>query len=150
MKPPPTLITSFQRIFPGAAPPFIANGAGGPVWVAAAPNGSAVMTLAMPALDAHIAFRLSAPGQPANRADVLGMPLPPWALYIGAVGWGWAAHGHAVPGLDAVIHPEGGIREGLVWQTGLAFAAVWQDIGGWPLPEGGLLGLMTRLGGFFH
>ena len=30
------------------------------------------------------------------------------------------------------------------------FAAAWQDLGGWPLPPGGLLGLMARLGGFFH
>jgi hypothetical protein len=146
---PDALLTAYRRHF-AADPVTATTGPGGSVWVAAAPNDSAIVNLVVPALEAHLAFRLSQPGTPNHRHDVIGMPLPPWALYIGAVGWAWAARGYTVPGVDAVLHPANGVQEGFVWESGLAFAAAWQDIGGWPLPEGGLLGLMTRLGGYFR
>ncbi len=149
---PPALATHF-RLHAPAAPAdrqVFALGPGSSIWVAAAANESPVMNLFLPELEARLAFRLSVPGEPPCRVDVLGLPLPPWALYIGAVGWAWAAEGQAVPGLDAVVLSSGGVREGFVWETGLSFAAAWQDLGGWPLPAGGLLGLMTRLRGFFH
>ncbi|MBN2470282.1 MAG: hypothetical protein JXN59_06105 [Anaerolineae bacterium] len=150
--PPPALETCFCQHAPAAGEHerVFALGPGSSIWVAAAANGSPVMNLFLPELDARLAFRLSTPGEPPCRVDVLGLPLPPWALYIGAVGWAWAAEGQAVPGLDAVVLSSGGVREGFVWETGLSFAAAWQDLGGWPLPAGGLLGLMTRLRGFFH
>ncbi|GAB4574598.1 MAG: hypothetical protein Kow0077_21940 [Anaerolineae bacterium] len=147
---PPLLLQAFQHAFPDQRAPHVTTGPGSTVWVAAAGNGSAVMNLVVPELDAWLAFRLSVPGQPACRTDVIGTPLPPWALYICAVGWAWAAAGHTVPGLDAVIHSVRGVGAGFVWETGLSFAAVWQDLGGWPLPAGGLLGLMTRVRGYFH
>ena len=150
--PPPTLESLLTHHFPAACTSrqVYTLGPGSSVWVAATPNDSSVMNLFLPELEARLAFRLSVPGEPACRVDVVGLPLPPWALYIGAVGWAWAAEGYAVPGLDAVVHSTEGVREGFVWETGLSFAAAWQDQGGWPLPEGGLLGLMTRLRGFFH
>ncbi len=147
---PAKLLHIFRHTFPGGEPAAVTNGPGGSVWIAAAPNGSAIVNLAVPELEAHLAFRLSVPGSPAIRHDVTGAPLPPWALYAGAVGWAWAAEGYTVPGLDAVILAAQGVRQGFVWETGLAFAAAWQDIGGWPTPSGGLLGLMTRLGGYFR
>lgn len=149
---PPALADHF-RLHTPAAPAdrrVFALGPGSSVWVAAAANESPVMNLFLPELEARLAFRLSVPGEPPCRVDVLGLPLPPWALYIGAVGWAWAAEGHTVPGLDAVVLSASGVREGFVWETGLSFAAAWQDLAGWPLPAGGLLGLMTRLRGFFH
>lgn len=146
----PLLARTFASTFPACAPSVITHGPGSTVWVAAAPNDSAIMNVMVPALDARLAFRLSVPGAPACREDVIGLPLPPWGMYVAAVGWAWAAEGRTVPGLDAVIMPAEGLREGFVWETGLTFAAVWQDVGGWSLPEGGLLGLMTRLRGFFH
>ncbi|MFC1959729.1 hypothetical protein ACFLYO_03360 [Chloroflexota bacterium] len=150
------MFSHFRRLFPAQTPAAITNGPGGSVWVAAAPNDSPVMNLVVPELDSHLAFRLSVPGQPSNRWDVIGLLLPPWAMYISAVGWAWTAQGHSVPGLhtvpglDAVIHTQGGIQEGFVWETGLAFAAVWQDIGAYPQPAGGLLGLMTQVRGYFR
>jgi len=149
-RPPAALPRAFAAYFPSRQAAVMAAGPGGTVWVAAAPNGSDLLHLAAPELDARLAFRLSRPGEPACRHDVVGVPLPPWGLYVGAVGWAWAAQGHAVPGLDAVVLSEQGVGPGFVWETGLAFAAAWQDLGGWPLPPGGLLGLMARLGGFFH
>lgn len=146
---PDSLLTVFDRTFPHTHPRVITTGPGASVWIAAAGNDSRVVNLRAPDLDAHVAFRLSTPGIPAVRHDVIGMPLPPWALYAAAVGWAWAREGYAVPGLDAVILAADGVRAGFVWETGLAFAAAWQDLGAWPQPEGGLLGLMTRLGGFF-
>lgn len=148
--PPNGLQAAFAGHFPQLAPAVVTCGPGGSVWVAAAPNDSPVVNLVVPQLEAHLAFRLSVPGLPACRHDVTGFPLPPWALYVGAVGWAWAARGYAVPGLDAVVMAEGGIHAGFVWETGLAFAAAWQDLGGWALPEGGLLGLMAHLGGYFR
>lgn len=147
---PPQLAQTFARSFPACANPVITHGPGSAVWVAAAPNDSTIMNVMIPALDARLAFRLSVPCRPACREDVIGLPLPPWAMYVAAVGWAWAAEDVAVPGLDAVVMPQNGIRDGFVWETGLTFAATWQDVGGWPLPSGGLLGLMTRLRGFFH
>lgn len=148
--PPAALLIHFAHAFPGVQSPVVTTGPGARVWIAAAPNGIRVVNLVAPDLDAHVAFRLSIPGEAPRRTDVIGMPLPPWALYAAAVGWGWAAQGHTVPGLDAVILAEQGVQEGFVWETGLAFAAVWQDVGGWPTPPGGLLGLMMHLGGYFH
>lgn len=147
---PVLIVNLFRQNFPTQKPTAITNGPGGSVWVAAAPNDSPVMNLFVPELDAHLAFRLSVPGQPSNRWDVIGSLLPPWGMYISAVGWAWAARGHDVPGLDAVVHTQGGIGEGFVWETGLAFAAVWQDIGAYPHPEGGLLALMTEVRGYFR
>jgi len=148
--PPPQLTSTFAHAFPHTCPAVITHGPGGSVWVAAAPNASPIVTLVVPELDAHLAFRLSQPGQTACRHDVIGLPLPPWGLYVGAIGLAWAARGFAVPGLDAVVHTEHGVQEGFVWETGLAFAAAWQDLGGWPNPEGGLLGLLMHLGPYFR
>jgi hypothetical protein len=147
---PDSLRTSFAGSFSQSAPRVVTRAPGGSVWIAAAPNESAVVNLVVPQLEAHLAFRLSVPGASAHRYDVTGFPLPPWALYAGAIGWAWAARGYAVPGLDAVVLAEDGIHAGFVWETGLAFAAAWQDLGGWPQPEGGLLGLMAHLGGYFR
>ncbi len=147
---PPALPARFAAEFPASGPPLLANGPGSSVWAAVAINGSQIVSLVVPELEARLAFRLSMPGQPACREDATGLPLPPWALYVAAVGWAWAAEGYAVPGLDAVILTTGGVREGFVWETGLTFAAAWQDVGGWPLPEGGLLGLLIRVRGYFH
>jgi hypothetical protein len=148
--PPPTLYRAFTLAFSGVSPAVMTNGPGGSVYVAARPNDSAIMNLFITELDARLAFQLSVPGQSSHCFDVIGMPLPPWAMYVGAVGWAWANYGHMVPGLDAVIQTQDGVQEGFVWETGLAFAAAWQDLGRWPLPDGGLLGLMARLGGFFR
>jgi hypothetical protein len=147
---PPALPGIFAATFPAGGQPILANGPGSRVWAAALPNGSRIVNLAVPELEARLAFRLSVPGQAAYREDVAGLPLPPWALYVAAVGWAWAAEGYAVPGLDAIVLTAGGIQEGFVWETGLTFAATWQDVGGWPLPAGGLLGLLTRVRGYFH
>ncbi len=140
----------FTLTFPGTTPDLQTNGPGGSVWIAVARSETGIMNIAAPDLNAHLAFRLSQPGQSPIRYDVVGLPLPPWALYVAAVGWSWAARGYEVPGLDAVILAEEGVREGFVWETGLAFAAAWQDLGGWPAPSDGLLGVMARLGGYFH
>lgn len=147
--PPDTLLKHFGHAFPGMQPDVVTTGPGADVWIAAARNGSSVLNLVVPDLDAHLAFRLSVPGEPPRRHDVIGVPLPPWALYAAAVGWAWAAQGHTVPGLDAVILAAHGLKEGFVWETGLAFAAAWQDLGDWPAPPGGLLGLLMHLGGYF-
>ena len=149
--PPANLQTMFAEYFAQTPPAVVTRAPGGTVWVAAAPNDSPIVNLAVPQLEAHLAFRLSTPEDaPACRYDVAGFPLPPWALYVGAVGWAWAARGFAVPGLDALLMTREGIHEGFVWESGLAFAAAWQDLGGWPQPEDGLLGLMAHLGGYFR
>lgn len=145
-----TLTKAFTAAFPGTTPAIIDRGPAAAVWVAARPNDSPIMNVAVPQLEAHLAFHLTVPGGTAYRHDVIGLPLPPWALYTGAVGWAWANRGYDVPGLDAVIMMDGGIQEGFVWETGLAFAVAWQELGGYPQPKAGLLELMATLGGYFH
>ena len=100
------------------------------VRLAAAPSGDD--TVQLQALDLHqsVSFRLS---DLESKIDVSGKPLPTWALYPAGVAWSLQEAGLSVTGLQAAYASTIPIGSGLSSSAAIevAFAAVWQTLGGW-------------------
>lgn len=67
------------------------------------------------------------------RIDVLGVPLPGWALYPAAVAWALQEKGLTTSGIQAAFTSNVPIGAGLSSSAAVevAFAALWQALGGW-------------------
>jgi galactokinase len=110
-------------------------------WVAFRPSGSDRTTLLAADLSEEAAFT---PQTVPAKTDPDGAPLPAWALYPAGVHWALAEAGLAAPGVEAVyasdVPPGSGLSSSASIE--MAFAVVWQTLGGWSLPplERALLG----------
>ncbi|MCL4561897.1 MAG: galactokinase [Chloroflexi bacterium] len=70
-----------------------------------------------------------------EKRDLKGKPLPDWALYPAGVAWALQEHGLPVTGIEATYASNIPIGAGLSSSAAveMAFAAVWQAIGGWQI-----------------
>lgn len=70
-----------------------------------------------------------------QKRDLSGHALPPWALYPAGVASVFQEHGLTVKGIDAVYTSDIPIGAGLSSSAAVevAFAVLWQEIGGWSL-----------------
>lgn len=68
-----------------------------------------------------------------DKRDTTGKPLLPWALYPAGVAWVLKEHGFLVRGVNAVFHSTVPVGAGLSSSAAVevAFAALWQVLGGW-------------------
>lgn len=82
----------------------------------------------------------------ATRADVLGRALPEWALYPAAVAWALQERGFATGGIQAAFTSNVPIGAGLSSSAAVevAFAALWQSLGGWSASRMDLARLCQR------
>jgi len=156
--------TIFQEYFK-SAPDFVAHAPGrvnllgehvdynaGPVLPAAidravylagtaSPNG--LVTLYAQDMGAEVSFRLDGL---EDKVDVVGNPLPGWALYPAGVAWSLQQAGLALPGLRAVYTADIPIGAGLSSSAAVevVFAVIWQSLGGWQLDSMKLAQLCQR------
>jgi galactokinase len=100
------------------------------VHLAAATSGDVTVHLQALDLHQHVAFQLS---DLEGKTDVLGKPLPTWALYPAGVAWSLRDAGLSVAGLQAVYTSTIPIGSGLSSSAAIevAFAVAWQTLGGW-------------------
>ncbi len=84
------------------------------------------------ALDLHQEATFSLDELEARR-DIDGQPLPAWALYPAGVAWVLQQHGLAVSGMEGAYTSDVPIGAGLSSSAAVevAFAALWQALGGW-------------------
>jgi galactokinase len=77
-----------------------------------------------------VTFRLD---ELASKSDTAGAPLPGWARYPAGVAWALQEKGFAVSGLEAAFTSNVPIGSGLSSSAAVevAFAALWQELGGW-------------------
>src|SRR5512138_3592322 len=70
----------------------------------------------------------------ADKVDVLGKPLPAWARYPAGVAWSLQEKGLPVTGIQAAFESNVPIGAGLSSSAAVevAFAALWQELNGWP------------------
>ncbi|HUV15739.1 MAG TPA: galactokinase family protein [Pelolinea sp.] len=83
-------------------------------------------------LDGSVVFSLD---HLEERTDIHGLPLPVLALYPAGVAWSLQSGGLDVRGFSAVYQSDLPIGAGLSSSAAveLAFAALWQALGGWAL-----------------
>jgi len=100
------------------------------VRVAAAPLTEGVVSVAALDLGERVTFRLA---ELDSRRDVEGRPLPGWALYPAGVAASLLDEGLAVSGMQAAYTSDVPIGAGLSSSAAVevAFAVVWQALGGW-------------------
>jgi galactokinase len=101
------------------------------VQVEARPLPGDVVRLQAVDLGAAAAFSLAALDQ---KVDLEGKPLPSWALYPAGVAWALRQNGFRVSGLEAAYTSNVPIGAGLSSSAAVevAFAVLWQALGGWP------------------
>ena len=89
-----------------------------------------LVTLRAQDLNETVTFSLDAL---PSKADVLGHPLPSWALYPAAVAWALQEKGLATSGIQAAYESNVPIGAGLSSSAAVevAFGALWQQLGGW-------------------
>ena len=102
-----------------------------------------VMVAAKPRSDRQVVLRALDMGAEARfslddlvvRVDMGGKPLPGWALYPAGVAWALRNAGFDPQGIDAVYASDLPIGAGLSSSAAveMAFAVLWQAIGGWEL-----------------
>ena len=94
-------------------------------------------------LNESVVFRLDAL---AAKTDTDGNPLPGWARYPAGVAWVMAAEGLRVVGIDALltsnIPPASGLSSSAAIEV--AFALLWDYLGGWGLGRMSLAQLCQR------
>jgi galactokinase len=102
------------------------------VSVVARPNGSRRVSLNALDLDKTVCFDLDHLNE---RVDVSGQPLADWALYPAGVAWALQNRGLTITGIEAVYASDIPIGAGLGSSAAveLAFAVLWQGLGGWEL-----------------
>ncbi len=96
----------------------------------ARPRSDRMVTLRAHDLGETVTFSLDAL---STRADVLGQPLPPWALYPAAVAWSLQERGLATTGIQGAFESNVPIGAGLSSSAAVevAFGALWQQLSGW-------------------
>lgn len=151
---PRPLLTAFKNAYPGSAPdvfvraPGRVNLLGGhidmhdgtviniainrEIWLAAA-FGSADQ-LRLHAYDLGESVMLSL-ARLDSKTDIVGDPLPRWAMYPAGVAWALQRRGLKVNGLDVVFLGNVPMRAGLSSSAAVeeAFAVAWQSLEGWRL-----------------
>lgn len=156
---PRPLLSAFERAYPGYTPqvlvraPGRVNLLGGHVdmhdgmviniainreiWLAAANGTPELVHLHAADLNESVTFSLH---QLAEKRDVIGAPLPRWALYPAGVAWALRQRERATAGLRAVFLGNVAMRAGLSSSAAVeeAFAIAWQTLGGWHLSRGEL------------
>jgi galactokinase len=102
------------------------------VWLAAA-FGSADL-LRLHAYDLNDSVMLSLSRLDA-KTDIVGDPLPRWAMYPAGIAWALQRRGMKVNGLDVVFLGNVAMRAGLSSSAAVeeAFAVAWQALEGWRL-----------------
>lgn len=102
------------------------------VRIAAAPLAQRIVHLRALDLNQEVAFSLEALEQ---KVDLSGNPLPAWALYPAGVAWSLGEAGYPTRGLQAVFTSDVPIGAGLSSSAAVevAFAALWQGLGGWAM-----------------
>jgi len=100
------------------------------VWLAVGPAGGDVSHVTAADFDESVTLRVDASDP---RLDADGNPLPTWALYPAGVAWVLRSAGLETPALNAVLTGDVPIGGGLSSSAAVevAFAAVWQRLGGW-------------------
>ncbi len=150
---PRPLLTAFERAYPGYSPdvfvrsPGRVNLLGGHVdmhggtviniainreiWLAAAYGTTPdLVQLKAVDLDETVTFSLK---RLDEKADVIGTPLPRWAMYPAGVAWALQRRGLQVNGINAVFLGNVAMRAGLSSSAAVenAFTIMWQALEGW-------------------
>ncbi len=104
------------------------------IQLAAAPAAGRVVTLRALDLDQQTEFSLDGL---ADKRDVHGAPLPDWALYPAGVAWALQENGLPVSGFNGAFSSNIPMGSGLSSSAAveLAFAALWQALGGWQISK---------------
>ncbi len=150
------LLRAFRRAFPDIEPTHISRAPGRvnllgahtdynegyvlpvaidrAVYVVAAASDEPLLELVAADIGERVAVRLA---DLEAGHDVEGSPLPRWARYPVGVAWALLGRGLAVWGIRAVFGGDVPIGSGLSSSAAVevAFAALWQEIGGWELPS---------------
>lgn len=102
------------------------------VWVAAHPSADPLISLHALDLKEKAIFSLNGLD---DKVSTDGKPLPSWALYPAGVAWSLQQYGLAPRGIQAVFSSDIPIGAGLSSSAALelAFAVLWQKLGGWQL-----------------
>lgn len=113
------------------------------VRIAASPVPEDMVSLYALDLGADVTFRLR---DLHNKIDAKSNPLPGWALYPAGVAWALIEAGYEVKGLKAVYSSNIPIGAGLSSSAAVevAFAVVWQALGGWEMDRFKLAQLCQR------
>lgn len=151
---PRPLLTAFERAYPGYTPdvfvraPGRVNLLGGHVdmhdgmviniainreiWLAAAFGTPDLVRLQAADLNESVAFSLN---RLDAKTDVIGNPLPRWAMYPAGVAWALQHRDRKTRGMHAVFLGNVAMRAGLSSSAAVeeAFAIAWQALGGWQL-----------------
>jgi galactokinase len=102
------------------------------VSLAAVPTSDGAVSLFAADLGKSVVFHLEALD---HKVDIDGNPLPGWAKYPAGVAWALQRSGLEVKGIQAVYTSDVPIGSGLSSSAAveMAFAALWQALGGWKL-----------------
>ena len=101
------------------------------VYMAASANTSGIMQLFARDLGEEVSISLE---RLEEKQDLVGNPLPGWALYPAGVAWALKKAGLQIEGLKAVYSSDVPIGAGLSSSAAveMVFAVAWQAFGGWP------------------
>lgn len=151
---PRPLLTAFELAYPGSTPdvfvraPGRVNLLGGHVdmhdgtviniginreiWLAASFGSADLLRLHATDLNASVVVSLS---RLDDKVDIVGDPLPRWALYPAGIAWALQHRGLKVNGLDVVFLGNVAMRAGLSSSAAVeeAFAVAWHSLEGWRL-----------------
>ena len=102
------------------------------VQLAAMPEDKNLVVLQARAFNQTVIFRIE---DIDSRKDFKGQPLPAWALYPAGIAWALQKNGFKPGGIRAVYSSDLPIGAGLSSSAAveIAFALLWQAIGGWEI-----------------
>lgn len=100
------------------------------VWIAADESGSEQINIHALDLNEQVSFRLEDLNE---RQDREGQALPTWALYPAGVAWVLSKNGLTIKGINAAFSSNIPMGSGLSSSAAIevAFAVLWQTLGGW-------------------
>lgn len=100
------------------------------VWISADESGSEEITIHALDLKDRVCFRL---GDLQEKKDIQGKSLPTWALYPAGVAWVLSRNGYKINGINAAFSSNIPMGSGLSSSAAIevAFAVLWQTLGGW-------------------
>ena len=102
------------------------------VRIAASPTGDRIVRLHALDLDQSVSFSLDLLAQ---KIDLEGKPLPAWAYYPAGAAWALEEAGFPATGINVVYSSDVPIGAGLSSSAAVevAFAVLWQALGGWEM-----------------